>query len=42
MGNKYRLVVRILFDFEAIQIKWFGIHAEYEKVDVSAIKFKRR
>ena len=28
MGNKYRLVVRMVFEFKAIQIKWFGTHAE--------------
>lgn len=27
MGNKYRLVVRMVFEFKAIQIKWFGTHA---------------
>lgn len=31
MGNKYWLVVRISFEFKAIQIKWFGSHAEYDK-----------
>ena len=38
-GNKYRLVVRIVFEFKTIQIKWFGTHAEYDKIDVSKIKF---
>jgi len=28
MGNKYRLVVRIVFQFKVIQIKWFGTHDE--------------
>ncbi|MFN4314012.1 MAG: type II toxin-antitoxin system HigB family toxin [Chitinophagaceae bacterium] len=41
MGNKYRLVVRISFEFKAIQIKWFGSHAEYDKIDVKSIAFKR-
>jgi mRNA interferase HigB len=41
MGNHYRLVVRIVFSFKAIQIKWFGTHAEYDKIDVSTIKFKQ-
>ena len=40
MGNKYRLVVRIAFDYKAIQIKWFGTHKEYDKIDVSTIQFK--
>lgn len=41
MGNKFRLVVRIAFEFKAIQIKWFGTHAEYDKIDVSAVQYKK-
>lgn len=41
-GNHYRLVVRIVFDFKTIQIKWFGSHAEYDKIDVLKIKFKKK
>jgi mRNA interferase HigB len=41
MGNKYRLVVRIVFTFRAIQIKWFGTHAEYDDTDVSVTIFKK-
>lgn len=40
MGNKYRLVVRFVFDYKTIQIKWFGTHAEYDKIDVKTVKFK--
>lgn len=42
MGNKYRLVVRIAFEYKAIQVKWFGTHAEYDKVNVTSVKFKRK
>src|SRR5260221_10175624 len=42
MGNKFRLVVRIVFDFKAIQIKWFGTHKEYDKIDVTIVKFKKK
>jgi mRNA interferase HigB len=42
MGNKFRLVVRLVFEYRAIQIKWFGTHAEYDKTDVIAIKFKKK
>ena len=42
MGNKYRLVVRIVFDFKAIQIKWFGTHAEYDKINVTTIQYKNK
>ncbi len=41
MGNKYRLVVRVVFEFKVIQIKWFGTHKEYDKIDVKTIKFKK-
>ncbi len=26
MGNKFRLVVRVVFEYKTIQIKWFGTH----------------
>jgi mRNA interferase HigB len=42
MGNKFRLVVRIAFQYKTIQIKWFGSHAEYDKINVSTIQFKTR
>ena len=41
MGNKYRLVARIVFEFKAIQIKWFGTHSEYDKIDVATIRYKK-
>ena len=41
MGNKYRLVVRIVFEFKAIQIKWFGTDSEYDKIDVATIRYKK-
>lgn len=39
MGNKYRLVVRMVFEYKTIQIKWFGTHAEYDKVDVKTVQY---
>jgi mRNA interferase HigB len=39
-GNHYRLVIRVLFVYKTIQIKWFGTHSEYDKIDVSTIRFK--
>ena len=42
MGNKYRLVVRMVFEFRAIQIKWFGTHAEYDKINVTAVQYKKK
>jgi len=42
MGNKFRLIVRIVFEYKTIQIKWFGTHAEYDKIDVTKIQFKKK
>ena len=42
MGNKYRLIVRISFEFKAIQIKWFGTHAQYNKIDVTSVQYKKK
>ena len=41
MGNKYRFVVRMVFEFKVIQIKWFGTNSEYDKIDVTTIKYKK-
>jgi len=40
MGNHYRLVVRVVFDYKTIQIKWFGTHSEYDKIDVRNVTYK--
>ncbi len=40
-GNKYRLVVRVNFQFKSIMIKWFGTHKEYDLIDVTKIQFKK-
>ncbi|AWW00669.1 type II toxin-antitoxin system HigB family toxin [Arcticibacterium luteifluviistationis] len=42
MGNQFRLVVRFVFPFKTVQIKWFGTHKEYDKIDVTTIKFKKK
>ena len=41
MGNKFRLVVRIVFEYKAVQIKWFGPHSDYDKINVTKINFKK-
>ena len=35
--NKYRLIVRFSFVYQVIQIKWFGGHAAYNKIDVTKV-----
>jgi len=42
MGNRFRLVARIVFEFKTIQIKWFGNHTEYDKIDVKTINYKKK
>lgn len=42
LGNKYRLVVRMVFLFKVIQIKWFGTHTEYDKINVATINYKKK
>ncbi len=41
MGNKYRLVVRIVFEFKAVQVKWFGTHKEYDKIDAATVQYEK-
>jgi mRNA interferase HigB len=32
-GNNYRLVVRINYRFGTVEIRFFGTHAEYDRID---------
>lgn len=36
-GNKYRLIVRINFDYQMIWIRFIGTHAEYDKINADKI-----
>ena len=40
-GNKFRLIVRIVFDYKEIQIKWFGSHSEYNKIEALTVQNKK-
>lgn len=40
-GNKFRLVVRVNFQFKSMMIKWFGTHKEYDQIDVTKIQYKK-
>ena len=36
-GNKYRLLVKVEYEFQAVYIRFIGSHAEYDKIDASTI-----
>lgn len=36
-GNKYRLIVKINYDYQMIWIRFIGSHADYDKVDATKI-----
>jgi mRNA interferase HigB len=36
-GNQYRLIVRIIFPVRTVFIRFFGTHAEYDKIDASLV-----
>ncbi|MEX0929135.1 MAG: type II toxin-antitoxin system HigB family toxin [Balneolales bacterium] len=36
-GNKYRLVVKINYDYGQVFIRFVGTHAEYDKIDSTVI-----
>ncbi len=36
-GNRYRLVIKINYDYQMVWIRFIGTHAEYDKVDATKI-----
>lgn len=36
-GYKYRLIIKINYDYQLIWIRFVGTHAQYDKIDVSKI-----
>ncbi len=39
-GNRYRLIVAIVFSIRTVYIKFIGTHAAYDKVDAKTINFQ--
>lgn len=36
-GNKYRLIVRVNYPAWVVEIRFFGSHAEYDRIDVETV-----
>lgn len=36
-GNKYRLIVKINYDFGVIYIRFVGTHKQYDKIDANEV-----
>lgn len=41
-GNAYRLVVAVDFDKGIAWIKWIGTHRDYDRIDVTEVKYEKR
>jgi mRNA interferase HigB len=40
-GNAYRLIVAVDFEKGIVWIKWIGAHKDYDRIDVTEVKYGR-
>ena len=36
-GNRYRLIIKINYDYQMVWIRFIGTHSEYDKIDANKI-----
>jgi len=36
-GNKYRLIIRVLYRHHAVYVRFIGTHAEYDRIDANTV-----
>jgi len=41
-GNKYRLVVKVRYEFSIPYIIWLGTHKQYDEIDVETVSFDNK
>lgn len=39
-GNNYRLIVAVAYRIQTVYVKFFGTHAEYDRIDAAAVEVK--
>lgn len=39
-GNRYRLIVAVLFSIRTVYIKFVGTHTHYDRIDAKTVEFK--
>ena len=39
-GNKYRLIVHISYEFNALLVKFIGTHADYDCIDPESVSWR--
>ena len=40
-SNEFRLIVSVKYQFGVVFILWFGTHREYDRIDVTKVKFDK-